>query len=579
MEKKKVVMRLTSRLLVVVVTLLIIACGGQGSGGDGELIGTGFHGTSASGAAIAQAPIVIRERGGARISTTSNALGKFKSKQIAGEGPFLLRVTQHNGDYLYSIGHKTEAEEEQLRVNLHPYTDLIVRNWFELQGLDIDSEFDADGIITRLPEFDEVNNIKSEIAAIIAQALISNNSPTDFDLISSAFDADHTGFDAFLDNSRVIINNGVINLQVTNIENNIQNIVINNITLATDFTEQSNQAPSIPLNVRALAASQSEAVVSWGASSDDVGVASYRVYRNGNLIATTAYTSYLDSGLEVGVNYSYQLEAIDGRGLVSDKSDATVEINLGAVDNTSPPNATDLLLAEEEGVIGLSWQQSEINDVFGFKLLRGISGNVTQTIAKLTSTKFTDLSVMPASEYCYKVITFDAAGNESAATAESCITTAGIAALSSLEFSAAEYQIAESSASVDITVNRTGDNSEAVSVEYNVSGLTATADLDFIAISGTLNWLAGDLSAKTITVQILQDSLVESDETINLELFNASTNSNLGNNIQATLTINNAVQVACVDLVETDIIVDTTLSLPCYNVKSNIDVSRSYITE
>lgn len=573
--EKKVVMRLTSRLLVMVTTLLMIACGGQGSGGDGELIGAGFHGTSASGAAIAQASIVIREKGGTKVSTRSNQFGKFSSEALAGAGPFLLRVTQNNGNYLYSIGHKTVAEEEQLTVNLHPYTDLIVRNWFGLQGMDIDSEFESDGLIAQLPELDEINDIKSEIAAIIAQALISNNSPAGFDLISSTFDADHTGFDAFLANSKVIINKGVINLLFTNVENNIQNIVIDNIALATDLTEQSNQAPSTPLNVRALVASESEAVVSWEASSDDVGVASYRVYRNGNLIATTAYTSYLDAGLEVGVDYSYQLEAVDGRGLVSGKSNATVEISLDAGDNTPPPSATDLALLEDDGIVNLSWQQSEINDVFGFRLMRGSSGNVTQALAELTSTKFTDFSVMPANEYCYSVITFDAAGNESVATAESCITTSGTVTPSFLEFSATIYQVAESTASVDISVNRVGDSSEAVSVDYNVSGLSATAGLDFIATSGTLNWQAGDLSVKAISVQILQDSLVEGDETINLELFNASTNSSLGNTIQATLTINDVVQAACVDLIETTITVDTTLSLPCYKVKSTINVSNA----
>ena len=582
-------MRLISHLLAVLITSSLIACGGGSSGGSdvggvnssgngsGELIGTGFQGTSATGAAIAQSEIAVKGLNGATVTAVTDASGKFTTEKLAGAGPFLLRVTQSSGDYLYSIGHKRTSGDELLTVNIHPYTDLIVRNWFELQGGDIDGQFDGAGAISELPDLAEINAIKDEIAAIVAQVLAINNTPSDFDLISSDFDANHTGFDAFLDNSNVIINNNIINIVVNQSITNIQNIIVNNINLATDFTDTINAAPSVPTEVRALPSSQSEAVVIWQASTDDIGVASYNVYRNGTLVGVTAFSSFTDTGLTTSTNYSYEVEAVDSRGLRSEKSNATADITLDAIDETAPPSATELSVVQGDGALDISWEQSDIDDVAGFKVLRGTAGNVTEVLAVVTSTQLTDFNIMPSINYCYRVVSFDAADNKSATTAESCITTLGVtgSSPSSVALSATTYEVSESSASINLTVNRAGDSSEAISVEYVVSGVTATAGIDFSSAAGTLTWQATETAAKTIAVQIIQDNLVEDNETVNIELLNPSANSSLGNYAEAILTINDAVQVSCVDLIETDITVDTTLALPCYNVKSNISVSNA----
>ena len=50
-------------------------------------------------------------------------------------------------------------------------------------------------------------------------------------------------------------------------------------------------APSTPTNVTATALSFSEVAVSWSASTDDVGVTGYRVYRDATLVASPTGTS------------------------------------------------------------------------------------------------------------------------------------------------------------------------------------------------------------------------------------------------------------------------------------------------
>jgi hypothetical protein len=62
--------------------------------------------------------------------------------------------------------------------------------------------------------------------------------------------------------------------------------------------------------------------VSWQATTDNIGVAGYRLYRNGQLIGTTAQTSFSDSGAAKGTAYSYTVSAFDAAGNVSVQSAA-----------------------------------------------------------------------------------------------------------------------------------------------------------------------------------------------------------------------------------------------------------------
>lgn len=64
------------------------------------------------------------------------------------------------------------------------------------------------------------------------------------------------------------------------------------------------------------------------------------------------------------------------------------------------------------------------------------------------------------------------------------------------------------------TVTRTGDTSAALTVNYTVGG-TATSGNDYTALSGSVQIPAGQASA-TVTVTPIDDSAVESDETITL---------------------------------------------------------------
>lgn len=105
-----------------------------------------------------------------------------------------------------------------------------------------------------------------------------------------------------------------------------------------------------------------------------------------------------------------------------------------------------------------------------------------------------------------------------------------------LQFTSATYSVAESGGSVTITVSRTGGGDGIVSVQYATANGTALAGSDYVAASGTLTWANGDTADKTFVVAIIDDVLVEPNETVLLALSNVAGGATLGT-ANATLTI------------------------------------------
>jgi len=81
--------------------------------------------------------------------------------------------------------------------------------------------------------------------------------------------------------------------------------------------------PSVPTGLTVTGTTSSSVSLSWTASTDNVGVTGYDVYRGGTKIATvTSGTSYTDTGLTAATAYSYTVDARDAAGNVSAASAA-----------------------------------------------------------------------------------------------------------------------------------------------------------------------------------------------------------------------------------------------------------------
>lgn len=107
---------------------------------------------------------------------------------------------------------------------------------------------------------------------------------------------------------------------------------------------------------------------------------------------------------------------------------------------------------------------------------------------------------------------------------------------STAQFSAANYSVAENVAGGNVTIQVTrSDTTGTASVNYATSNGSATAPGDYTARSGTLNFAAGAATA-SFQVPIIDDTAVESSETINLTL-SSPVNLTIGTQGTAVITI------------------------------------------
>jgi hypothetical protein len=109
-------------------------------------------------------------------------------------------------------------------------------------------------------------------------------------------------------------------------------------------------SPSTSTNVVASAVSSSQINVSWAASTDNVGVIGYRIYRCQGAgctpttqVATSNTTSYSDTGLSANTSYAYGIAAYDGAGNVSIKSSSAVATTQQASSSGTPYPASSVI--------------------------------------------------------------------------------------------------------------------------------------------------------------------------------------------------------------------------------------------
>ncbi len=138
------------------------------------------------------------------------------------------------------------------------------------------------------------------------------------------------------------------------------------------YTGADTIAPTVPGTPTAGGITQTSATISWTASTDASGIASYNVYRNGALVSSPTATTYTDSSLTAGTSYSYTVSAVDSAPAANQSAQsAAVSVNTPAPVVTTqpttpvtttpfipPPTSTGLLA-------NLSFDNSSLTDVSG----------------------------------------------------------------------------------------------------------------------------------------------------------------------------------------------------------------------
>ncbi|MFI6924307.1 glycosyl hydrolase family 18 protein [Nonomuraea spiralis] len=184
-------------------------------------------------------------------------------------------------------------------------------------------------------------------------------------------------------------------------------------------------APSVPGNLRSTGVTNNSVALAWDASTDNVAVTGYEIYRGGNLVTTVTGTTYSDTGLTANTAYNYTVRARDAAGNRSANSNQITATTTGGGggDDKTPPSVPGNLRSTgvSNSTVSLTWDASTDNvAVTGYEIYRG--GNLVTTV---TGTSHTDTGLSANTSYTYTVRARDAAGNRSADSNQITATTTG----------------------------------------------------------------------------------------------------------------------------------------------------------
>lgn len=124
------------------------------------------------------------------------------------------------------------------------------------------------------------------------------------------------------------------------------------------------EPPTVPAGLHATGIDEADVALAWQAATDNLGVTGYRLYRDGQLIGSTAATDYSDSGLTPDTTYEYSVEATDAAGNLSGLS-APLQVT-----TLAPPPAPAMHVADVTMSlvpVGRKWVSAQasviVNDV------------------------------------------------------------------------------------------------------------------------------------------------------------------------------------------------------------------------
>lgn len=250
-------------------------------------------------------------------------------------------------------------------------------------------------------------------------------------------------------------------------------------------------APSVPTGLAASNITTSSVVLTWNASTDDVAVIAYEVFRNGISIGTTGNLTLTATGLTPSTTYSFTLTAKDAANNTSAQSTALPVTTLAGTPDTTPPSIPSGLTASNltSSSVTVSWNAStDDTGVVGYEVFQdGTSLGFTTNLNMLV------VDLLPSTTYVFTVTAFDANNNTSAQSTGLQVTTAAASGGAASELFFSEYVEGSS-------------NNKALEIA-NFTG--ATVDLSVYTIQKQVNGAGGWVNSYSFPIgNVLADGSV-----------------------------------------------------------------------
>ncbi len=349
-----------------------------------------------------------------------------------------------------------------------------------------------------------------------------------------------------------------------------------NITAGTADT----QAPTAPSNLTSANVTETTVDLSWTASTDNVGVTGYDVYKDGALYSSVTGTTATVTGLTGATSYSFYVKAKDAAGNVSAASN-TVNVTTSTPADTQAPTAPSNLTSANvtETTVDLSWTASTDNvgvtgyDVYKDGVLYSTVTGTTATVTGLTS----------ATAYSFYVKAKDAAGNVSAASNTVNVTTNTAADTQAPTAPSNLTSANVTETTVDLSWTASTDNvgvtgydvykdgvlySTVTGTTIGITGLTGSTTYSFYVKAKDA---AGNISAASNTVSVTTQApagnCFKSDVTLSLTFDNypAETSWDLKNSAGTTVASGNNYSTKGATISQVFTLVDDTYTFTIYD--------------
>ena len=319
-------------------------------------------------------------------------------------------------------GHTTPVFETTLPYVSHAYNK-VGKFWVRLVVVQDDGKTSSDFIIVNVTA--NADTVKPGVPANLTSSNITSVGFT----LSWSVSTDNvgvTGYEIFRNGTSVGVST-TTSFNITGLSANTTyamtvkakdgtgNVSAASTPLNVTTSAPDNQAPVVPTGLSASSiTSTGTVIIAWKASTDNVGVTGYEVFRDGTSVGTTADTTISIGGLTCGSVYVLKVRARDAAGNWSAQSTA-LNVSTSACSDTQAPTAPTGLTSSSivQTSFTLSWTASTDNvGVVSYEIFKnGVSAGTA------TSTTFNLTGLTAGQTYTITVKAKDAAGNVSAAGA------------------------------------------------------------------------------------------------------------------------------------------------------------------
>ncbi|MGB8328235.1 MAG: Ig-like domain-containing protein [Steroidobacteraceae bacterium] len=292
------------------------------------------------------------------------------------------------------------------------------------------------------------------------------------------------------------------------------------------------QAPTVPGGLAATAIGANQINLSWMASSDNVGVTGYRIYRGAVQIGTSATRFYSDNALSPSTTYTYAVSAFDAAGNNSTASNP-------ASATTSAPFDFTLSNEGEKSVI----QGFSTSNAISAILSSGTTAAVSYTVSGAPLNALVSFSSSSCNPSCTSVLTIKTTGLTPTGVSPMTVTGTGGSVIRATSFTLTVVPDTVAP-SVSLTAPLHG------AVVAGITTAVAATASDNVGVAGVQFFLNGSALGAEITTSpyaITWDTTVVPNGSYALTAAARDTSNNFATSSPATVMVNNLPVVITVE--------------------------------